>query len=288
MTILFWIIFILAILVFGGLVLAKIPQVVQTPIVRKIKKGSEENPWHYFLTKVKIYIRKFWHFVLEAKDLHPPVNLARQMDKIKHVFRIKVRKSEDEPHWIPEATEKAPEPAVAVKKIEETEIEKSAEDLYLADIKKDPTDVSAYEGLGRMYLQEKNYAEAVEIFEFLTTNRPEKDVYWSNLGLCLYSIKEHQKAILAYEKALKINSKVPIRWVNMAFCFEAIDEPIKAIKAVSQALQLDRRNVNYLMFLSSIYLRIENFVRAEEVLEQVLEIEPTNKAARQRLMKLKI
>jgi tetratricopeptide (TPR) repeat protein len=284
MTIFLWIIFIIAAFLFAGLVLSKISQVVQTPVVKKIKKGSSENLLAYFLEKSNVIMRRFWHFILEAKDLHPRVNLTRQMDRVRHVFKIKVRKSQDDPQWIPEATEVVPEPKV--KKAYEDE--KSAEDLYLAAIKKTPTDVTAYEGLGRMYLHEKKYTDAVEIFEFLTDNRPERDVYWSNLGLCLYSIKEYQKAIQAYEKALAINSKIPVRWVNIAFCFEAMDEPIKAIKALSQALQLDRRNINYLMLLTNVYLRIENLVRAEEILEQILEIEPTNRVARQKLMKLKV
>lgn len=269
---------------FLSLVLAKIPTVIQTPIVHKIKKGSHENLISFFWFKIKIVLGKIWHFILEAKDLTPPQNITRQMDRVKQAFRIRVRKSEDDPQWLPEATELSPQTQA-----QEVEVDdRSAEDLYLETIKKNPSDISAYEGLGRLYLHEKNFTDALEIFKYLTAHKPEKDVYWSNLGLCLYSMKKYSQATEAYEKALNINSKIPARWINLALCFEALDEAVKAIKAVSQALQLDRRNINYMMLLANIYIRIENHVRAEEVLEQILELEPTNRMARQKLMKLKI
>jgi Tfp pilus assembly protein PilF len=47
-------------------------------------------------------------------------------------------------------------------------------------------------------------------------------------------------------------------------------------------------NVNYQMLLADAYLNISNNVRAEEVLEQILAHDPTNRQAREKLMRLKI
>ncbi|MBI2607259.1 MAG: tetratricopeptide repeat protein [Candidatus Doudnabacteria bacterium] len=281
MAIFLWIIFLSAGLWFLALIFAKIPQVIQTPVVRKIKKTSGENLLSYFWHLLKNALGKIWHFILEAKDLTPSKQITKQVDRVRQAFRIRVRKSDSDPQWLPEATE------LVLQKSEQVK-ERSPEDIYLEAIKSDPLDISAYEGLGRLYLQERNFEEAFEIFQYLTVHKPQKDIYWSNLALCFYSLKKFDKAAEAYEKALNINNKIPARWINLALCFEALDEPVKAIKATSQALQLDKRNVGYMMFLANIYIKIENFVRAEEMLEQILELEPTNNAARQKLMKLKI
>src|SRR5258708_5921498 len=99
---------------------------------------------------------------------------------------------------------------------------------------------------------------------------------------------QYQKAKEAYEKALSINSKIPTRWVNLGLCFEALEDYTKAVKALSSAVQLDKLNVNYLSLLADAYVKLENYVRAEEVLEQILALEPGNKTAREKLMRLKI
>ena len=235
----------------------------------------------YLWRKLKIQAGKMWHFILEAKDLKPQIPtlpLNMNVDKVKKVFRIRVKEDEKDPDWMPEVSA---ETANVVKG-------SSPEQLYLETIKRNPTDQGSYEGLGRLYLQEKNYSEAAETFRFLTKLDPTRDIYWSNLGLSLYSIKEYREAANAYDKALKINSKVPVRWINLALCFDAMDETGKAIKAITSALALDKNHSSYLSLLADLYLKAQNKVRAEEVLEQILHQDPGNKPAREKLMKLRI
>jgi len=277
------IVFILSLLALIGLFLSKLGQVNQRPLTR-IKIGSDithDNLSFYFRRKASVVGQRLWHFILEAKDLKPATNktLYSQVERVKSAFRIRIRTSEKDPHWLPEAAE------LGVKTEQSTH---SPEESYLEAIKRDPSDRQAYEALGRLYLQNKNFADAAETFEYLTKLDPSKDTYFSNLGLCYYSQNDYQKAGLAYEKAVTINAKVPTRWVNLALCFEALDQPNKAIKALTQACQLDKMNVGFMMLLADAYIRIENSVRAEEILEQVLSLEPTNGKAREKLMKLKI
>src|SRR5262245_42494784 len=53
-----------------------------------------------------------WHFILEAKDLHPGSKIAQTVKQAKHqigswqaqhVFRVRIRSNKDEPEWLPEA-----------------------------------------------------------------------------------------------------------------------------------------------------------------------------------------
>jgi tetratricopeptide (TPR) repeat protein len=278
------ILFILSFLVFASVFLVKLALLGQRPEMktRLISPNSAyyETLWPYFRQKLGALAHFIWHFILEAKDLKPVATktLQTQVTKVKKAFRIRIRASDTDPHWLPEAAELTIKP----------EARQNPEDLYLEAIKKNPSDKQAYEHLGRLYLQNKNFADAVEIYEYLTKLDAGRDIYFSNLGLSHYSLNEYQKAASAYEKALNINSKVPVRWINLAFCFEMQEEYVKAVKAITAALQLDKLNVNYLMLLADTYIKLENNVRAEEVLEQILSQDPTNKVAREKLMRIKI
>lgn len=274
-----WIILTISALGILFLLLQKIPGSFERSSGRtKIVPG--DSFMSYAVRKLKVLGSKLWYFVLEAKDLAPslPINPA---EKAKKFFKIRVKEDESGESWLPEVSQTIEQPKVEDNK-------KVIENLYLETIKKDPSNKEAYEGLGRLYLQDKNYVEAAETFRFLTKLEPTRDIYWSNLGLSLYSSKEHHLAIDAYNKAIGINGKIPVRWINLALAFDALDETGKAVKAVNQAIALDQRNISYLMLLSDLYQKISNHVRSEEVLEKVLQLDPSNKQAREKLMRLKI
>jgi tetratricopeptide (TPR) repeat protein len=266
------------------LVLSKIPKVMARPVGRARIIVAADSFVEYFWQKARKLGGWLWSFVLEAKDIRPASMITGQVDKVKKVFRVRIKQSESDPDWMPEVA------AQTVEKHEEavSRENKTAEELYLETIRKDPNNQPAYEALGRLYLQEKNYKAAVEVFRYLTRLERARDIYWSNLGISLYSTRDYQGAIAAYEQAIKINGKVPTRWINLALCFEAVDDHNRSVRAMGKALELDPRNINYLMLLADIYSKVGNKVRGEEVLTQVLAIDPTHKAARERLMKLKI
>lgn len=275
--------FVLSFLALASMFFVKLAQVNLRPQVKIKIAGTHhyyETLWPYFKQKLAVLVNKLWHFILEAKDLKPSTTktLHTGVEKVKNAFRIRIRSTEADPHWLPEAQELAIKPSV----------HQNPEDLYLEAIKKNPNDKQAYEALGRLYLQNRNFADAVEIYEYLTKLDAGKDVYFSNLGLAHYSLNEFEKAAASYEKALNINTKIPTRWINLALCFRELEEYTKSVKAILSALQMDKLNVNYLTLLADMYIKLQNSIRAEEVLEQILSLEPTNKPAREKLMKLKI
>jgi len=274
---------VLSFLALASLFLVKLAQVNLRPTVKVKIAGSHhyyETLWPYFKQKLLLVIRSAWHFILEAKDLTPATtkSLYTGVEKVKNVFKVRIRSTDDDPQWLPEAQELSIKP----------QITQNPEQLYLQAIKKNPNDHQAYEALGRLYLQNKNYTEAVEVYEYLTKLDASHDVYFSHLGLAYYSLNEFSKAASAYEKALNINNKIPTRWINLALCFDALSEYAKTVKAILSALEMDKLNPNYLTLLADTYIKLDNSVRAEEVLEQLLTLDPTNKSAREKLMRLKI
>jgi tetratricopeptide (TPR) repeat protein len=250
-----WIVLGIGFLGFVFVFVAKIPVISDRVVGRMRVLMITDSFFGYIKRKLKIVLEKLWHFILEAKDLKPPLPINRLMhigqmnlpSTAKKAFRIRIRQSEAEPAWLPEAAELAPRQTTV-----------DIEHQYLEAIKRHPEDVAAYEGLARLYLQEKNFAEAAETFDYLTNLDPTRDVYWSNLGLALFSIKQFKQACQAYQKALDLNNKIPVRWINLALCLDNLDEPTKAVKAITQALQLDPRNVNYQFLMADMYMKSWN------------------------------
>ncbi len=276
------ILLVLSVLVAVSLFIVKLAENSHRPQIRiRVDSSMHESLWVYFRHKLAKLGNKLWHFVLEAKDLKPVTTktIQDQYERVRKVFRIRIRTNENDPHWLPEAAELSVKP---------TQVSQNPEDVYLAAIRKNPQDRESYEALGRLYLQNKSFADAIEIYNYLTKLDPKRDSYYSNLGLSYYSLHNFTKAASAYEKALGLNNKIPSRWVNLAMSYEATGDFTRSIRALTQALQLDKRNLNYMMMLADVYLKIPNQVRAEEVLEQILSIDPTNRVAREKLMKLKI
>jgi tetratricopeptide (TPR) repeat protein len=278
------ILFVLSFLVIASMLLVKLAHVNQRPSIKvKIAGGLPnyyETLWPYFRQKIGFVINKIWRFILEAKDLTPAATKTFHtgVEKARNVFRIRIRSQASEPQWLPEAAELSIKPGAS----------QNPEDLYLEAIKKNPNDMQAYEALGRLYLQNKNFVDASQTYEYLTKLDAGRDIYFSNLGLAYYSLGEFTKAAATYEKALNINNKVGTRWINLALCFQALEEYTKAVKAITNALSLDKLNVNYLTLLADTYIKLENNVRAEEVLEQILARDPMSKPAREKLMRLRI
>src|SRR3990167_3348571 len=95
------IIFILSFLAIASIFFVKLSQVSQRP---SLKIRVSAAPTHqislrlYFREKLGVYANKLWHFILEAKDLKPATtkNIHTQVEKVKNVFRIRIRSSENE------------------------------------------------------------------------------------------------------------------------------------------------------------------------------------------------
>lgn len=272
-----WTIFIVSALGLVTLLVSKVPEASGKVQLSSKIIGATEGLGSYLWHKMRAGLGKFWHFVLEAKDLKPKAKITAQVQNLKKVFKVRIRNSAAEQVWLPESVELSTKQEVKAASLEE---------LYLSAIKKNPKDQNAYEGLAQHYLQEKNFNEAAETFGYLAQLNPNNDVYWSNLGLTQYSLRQYPQAIKSYERALNLNSKVPARWINLSLCFEAVGEYAKAVKAIRTALDFDKRNIGYLFLLADTYAHLKNKLRAEEVLRQILVLDPTNRAAHERLSRL--
>jgi tetratricopeptide (TPR) repeat protein len=102
-----------------------------------------------------------------------------------------------------------------------------------------------------------------------------------------FNLGNYEDAILAYEKAVELEPHKPTRLVNLGFSYEAAGDLIKAITAIESALVIVPENTQYLGILADLLQKNGQFETTAAVLEKILQIEPTNQAVRDRLMKLR-
>ncbi|MDP2932773.1 MAG: tetratricopeptide repeat protein [bacterium] len=162
-----------------------------------------------------------------------------------------------------------------------------AEKQLIAHIKLNPLDKDAYESLGKLYLERKKYKDASEVYEYLVKNHPGQDSYHSKLGTAYFNLGNYEQAAAMYRKAIELKPDLPNRFINLSLCLEALGKNEEALSAVERAVAIAPLEVHYLQALADLLIRAQNIEKAQETLEKILELEPTNHVAREKLMQLK-
>lgn len=269
------------------MILRRLPEVTvreETELEKKDNQPVASGPRNWRL-KLQNFMAKAWNFLYyylsaakdhTSKDYLGRVSKALRLDKIPSPLRFRFN--------FPTSTTHLSKPLESAKKYDDSE---EAEKSLIEIIKKHPNSRAAYESLGKLYLERQKYQDALEVYKYLSGHHPEQDLYWSKLGMAFFNLQNYEKAAASYQRAIGIRSDLPNRYINLALCFEALGNLDQAAEAVIQALELSAGNVQYLHLLADLYIRLENKARAEEILEKILESEPTNNSAREKLMQLK-
>lgn len=188
-----------------------------------------------FTTFSRVWLRKVLHFILEAKDIRHPAKITYKM---KQLFRI------------PLGTNASP----VQKELAQYDAIKN-EKYYLDQIKRNPKDLIHYSSLGKYYLGEKNYTEAVSVYEYLITHEPSEGNHYAQLGYITLNLEDYESAVKHYEKAVSLDASHPNRYYNLSLSYSAQGKWLKAGEALRKALELEPSNIKYLKFLSEIYLK---------------------------------
>jgi len=130
----------------------------------------------------------------------------------------------------------------------EEEIPDKKEADYLKTIKKEPTNFSNYDSLGKFYLQNGQFSDANDIYLYLTSHASGIADYWAHLGFTAFRLKNYAKAAEAYKKSTALDSGQPNRYYNLAQCLKAAGKQKEAMNAINKALAMDPQNFKFLEF----------------------------------------
>lgn len=267
------------------IILRRVPQVTvrqdSAPIMEGA--GSVASRFSIFLRKIKIAIiglyRYLKSFILEAKNHTAKTNYLERFSRALHLKSVKSQ--------LQKSTEGVSEHlSEAAEHVQKNDFE-SAEQSLLKIIEKDPGNKDAYESLGKLYIDQEKFADAVEVYEHLTSRHPENDNFFSRLAKVHFNLKNYDMSIRAYQKAVDIKPDSPNRLINLGLCYEAKGEYVRAIESAEKALSLSPDNPKYMLVLADFLVAYKKKELAKGILEKVLELEPTNETARDRLNRLK-
>jgi tetratricopeptide (TPR) repeat protein len=113
----------------------------------------------------------------------------------------------------------------------------AAEKAYLAVLKQDHKNVTAYSHLGIIYSTQKNMPDAIECFEIAARLRP-SGLTLQNLGLSYYDNKNYIKSIAAFEKAIMFEPTAQ-RYVGLSKSWRKLSNTDQAIAVLEKAVALD-------------------------------------------------
>jgi tetratricopeptide (TPR) repeat protein len=111
---------------------------------------------------------------------------------------------------------------------------------------------------------------------------PDGDRYdvWYWRGRNLEALNRPADAIAPYEKALTVKPDAVEVLLRLSSIHLARGETARAVERLQAALERDRRNVEAMVRLGYLYSRMDRFEEAAELASRALEVEPSNRAAR--------
>lgn len=149
-----------------------------------------------------------------------------------------------------------------------------AEKIYNNLLEKYPDNYDILNLLGVLSFQTKKYTEAIKYITKAIEIKPAA-VSYNNLGHSLTAIKDLDKAICAYQKALELNPDSIETYFSLIRIFQEKKETDKAIFYYQQIIKINPDNAEAYNNLGLIFRGENNFNDAINCYKKALEINPT-------------
>ncbi|MDN5752775.1 MAG: tetratricopeptide repeat protein [Nitrosospira sp.] len=114
--------------------------------------------------------------------------------------------------------------------------------LAQQEIKRDPTNASAWYSVGVASAHLKHYREAVHAYREAIRNQADYDEAWHKLGIAYANLREYHHAVHAYREALRIRSENAGAWHDLGNAYHELKQYAHAIHAYREALRIQPEN----------------------------------------------
>lgn len=142
-----------------------------------------------------------------------------------------------------------------------------------------PNETNYYLNLARAYEGNQEVASACDIYQQALKTNPSKAVKFqilSALGHLYQQLKQGEKALNAYKKALKIKPESDLILNNLALAYQMIGNFGLARRHMLKAIEQRPDKIDYLINLGNIYRLINDFDQARDTYQQVLNQYPNS------------
>ena len=156
-----------------------------------------------------------------------------------------------------------------------------AEEEFLRAVRLDPEYMQAYQYLGRLYMEMRNWDRAIaHLNKSLDASRvlnPQQLYNW--LAYSYYQNKQYTQAQHAWQKALDIKDNDEIR-VNLALAYKKANQNELAFKSFKKAVELNPRSARAHFELGQLLFEEGDYRRARSHLQETINLEPLSENAR--------
>lgn len=146
-----------------------------------------------------------------------------------------------------------------------------AEELYIEVIQLDPKSIDAFTGLGEVYLAQKKFSEAVEIYHYILKMLKDKDMAAEHLASWSPSSVDRE------EKERVVLSEEAKVYMQLSEVYLAQGKTEAARSELEKSVKLEPRHPKYLDALIELCIVMGDKVRAQELFFVFQETNPDNK-----------
>jgi Flp pilus assembly protein TadD len=136
-----------------------------------------------------------------------------------------------------------------------------------------------YFNLGIRELDSGNFDKAIHAFEKAIKRNPADPRIYNNLGIAYELARDYEKARSAYEKAIEINPESSSILNNLAGLSLLEGKPHDAALLFDSAISADPLYIEPYMNIARMFIEMREFASAEPYVRKVLEIESENAEA---------
>jgi len=151
---------------------------------------------------------------------------------------------------------------------------KTARQQYEGAVEKDPRFGSAWNSLGRTYMNLGLLDKATQAFQKAIEISPNERFAYNNLGLVLQRQGKYDEATRAYQKQIEVNSKDIYAHGNLGRLYVETGKYDLAVKELETATSLSNTGENQAS-LGRAYLELDQPEKARQAFDRAVELSPT-------------
>lgn len=149
-----------------------------------------------------------------------------------------------------------------------------AQENFKQALQKHPTFVAAFNGLGGVLYQHREFVEAVAAYNQALDYEPQNAHIYCNLGSALYKIQNFDEAALAYQQAIHFNPYLQVAYYGLGLAHSQIGCHQEAVTAFTQATQLDFQHADSFLGLGTTLYALGDIQEALMALRQAMHLNP--------------
>lgn len=150
----------------------------------------------------------------------------------------------------------------------------------------DPNDRDLNKLLADFYFNLWNYKKALSLLKKIIEIDPQDHKAIWQIGEMYLITGDFETAELLIDKAISINQSNPKYYVSMVEVLYNTDRKKEAVEMMEKIVKLRPTTPSYLLTLADLYLELQDYWSAKKYYFRVLEYEPSNEKAKQKLKEL--